>query len=70
MISRKCLLDIIATEVIEGWARDHYFDEFRNRDYILPEPERRETSNYPKLPPIRISLELIKNPDGSYEWVE
>jgi hypothetical protein len=71
MISLDVLLDMVATEAIEGGSRDHYFDEFRNREYIPPEPERYvQPKTESKLPPIKFNLELIKNPDGSYEWVE
>lgn len=67
--SIKVLLDIVATETIEGGSRDHYFDEFRNREYIPPEPER-YTQSKTELPPIRIDLELLERPDGSLYWVE
>ena len=66
MISLQTLLDMVATEGIEGGARDHYFDTERNREFVPEEPER----TYPPHRPIRYGLELIEKPDGSYEWVE
>lgn len=69
MSGLKILMDMIATEAVEGGARDHYFDEFRNREYIPPEPETYSQSKT-RLPPIRFNLELIKKPNGSYQWVE
>ncbi|MHA1491302.1 MAG: hypothetical protein ACTSRI_16830 [Promethearchaeota archaeon] len=61
---------MIATEAVEGGARDHYFDEYRNREFIPPKPRIEQSLTETKLPPIEYNLELIKNPDGSYEWVE
>jgi len=51
------LVDIVMTEAVEGDSQNHYFDEYRNR------PEK-------KLPPFIFNLELIKKPNGSYEWLE
>jgi len=70
MHSIKQLLDMIATEAIEGGAQDHCFDEFRNKDFVPPKREYEPPRIGPKLPPIVFKLELIKKSDGSYEWVE
>lgn len=51
------LVDIVMTEAVEGDSQNHYFDEYRNR------PEK-------KLPSFIFNLELIKKPNGSYEWLE
>jgi hypothetical protein len=50
-------VDIVMTEAVEGDPQNHYFDEYGNR------PEK-------KLPPFIFNLELIKKPNGSYEWLE
>ena len=69
MLSLKTLLNMVATEGIEGGPTDHYFDEWRNREFIPLEPER---GAYPRrdLPTIRFGLELIQMPDGSLDWVD
>jgi len=69
MISLDVLLDMIATEAIGGESRDHYFDEFRNREYV-PEPRYMQPETKTKLPPIKFDLELIRELDGSLYWVE
>ena len=69
MISLNLMLDMIATDAVEGGPRDHYFDESRNREYMPPEPERcRQPES--ELPPMRCDLQRVKRPDGSYEWVD
>lgn len=60
---------MLATEVLEGGSRDHYFDEYRNRGYLPPEPER-DARPVVELPPIDFRLELIRRSDGTLEWVE
>ena len=40
MNSIKCLLDMIYTEAITGISEDHYFDEYRNREFIPPKSEK------------------------------
>ena len=70
MISMNSLLDMVATEAVEGVSRDHYFDEFRNREFIPSEPPSRRKETKTNLPPIRFGLKLIEQPDGSYDWVE
>ena len=69
MISIDVLLDMVATEAIEGGSRDHYFDEFRNREYV-PEPRYIQPETKTKLPPIKFDLELIRGSNGSLYWVE
>jgi hypothetical protein len=67
MISINNLLDMIATEAIEGQGpEEHHFDESKNKPYRPLEI----LGVVPKLPPIIYNLELIKKADGSYEWVE
>jgi len=57
MVSIEDLEGIILTEALEGPT--------------LESPPLPETSlEEKKLPPINYTLELIKYPDGSYEWVE
>lgn len=69
MINLKSLLDMVATEALEGGSRDHYFDEFRNPGYHAPKiyPLKKTETN---LQPIKFDLELIKKQDNTYEWVE
>jgi hypothetical protein len=62
MISMDNLLNMVATEAIEGWVDEH------GRAII---PERREpTPEEKRLKPIRYDLELIEQPNGSYKWIE
>jgi len=70
MHSIKELLGMIATEVIEGRAEDHCFDEFRNKDFVPPKREYEPPKIKSIQKPIQFNLELIKKADGSYEWVE
>ncbi|MEK6809581.1 MAG: hypothetical protein AABY40_02830 [Nanoarchaeota archaeon] len=75
MHSIDSLLKIVAAEAVEGGLKDHYFDESRNREFIPPGPispesRDRQPKYEPKLPSLRYTLELIKQPDGSYDWVE
>ena len=70
MHSIESLWGMIATEAVEGESRNHYFDEYRNREFILPELRCEQSQQETKLPPLRYYLEFIKQPDGSYDWVE
>ena len=54
MIGLDMLVNMIATEVIEEEYKNNFFDK----------------SSHTNLPPIRYDLELIRKPDGSYEWME
>lgn len=61
MNSIESLLGMVATDALEGGPREHYFDEFKDPNYIFSEPEQHEPYEQIKtdLPPIRIDLELI-----------
>lgn len=71
MISIKNLLDMIYTEAATG-------EDLSCRDYIRnPEDLPRDVPSieHPKkynenLPPIYYPTELIKNKDGTYQWVD
>lgn len=76
MIGLNILLDMVATEALEGGATEHYFDEARNSKFIPPQPLYGQSSQLSQgskdndLPPINYTLQLIKNPDGSLHWIE
>jgi hypothetical protein len=59
MIAFKDLLDIVATEALEGPK-----DVERKPDVLRCEYRRTD------VPPIRYNLELIRKPDGTLYWVE
>ena len=58
---------MIATEAVEGVSRDHYFDEFRNREFIPPEPKRHIQQTTTSLE--KYDIGLIRDPKtGNLRW--
>jgi hypothetical protein len=68
MNSINSIIDMILTEAIEGISREHYFDEYRNREFIR-ETKYEQHKDKTKLPPIKYKLELIQKGEIFY-WAE
>jgi len=68
MISIKDLVDMPFTEAISGGSYEHYFDESQNQ-VLVPEQNADKYDSGPK-DSFKFRQELVKHPDGSYEWAE
>lgn len=64
MISIEGLLGIVATEAIERGGMSE--EQWEREGCPIPETPLQDRA----LPPIDYKLELTKNPDGTYSWVE
>ncbi len=63
------IIDMICTEAIEGISREHYFDEFRNHEFIDSGTKYEQPKNKTEVSPITYKLELIQEEDSQY-WIE
>ena len=63
MISQRVMLDIIATEAIEGVAESRLEEGITHRY----EHHQRVNDESPTMP---YDLQLVKHPDGRYEWID
>ena len=70
MISRKELIDMIATDAVENSKepKNNCFNETKNPHYNIQnyEPPKEESDSHP----IRCNIRLIRTPDGSLKWVD
>jgi len=55
---------MIYTEAITGISEDHYFDEYKNREFIPPEHEKNISTT--SLKPYDIGL--IRDENGNLRW--
>ena len=67
MISIDDLFNMIATDAVEGGSRVHYFDE---RNNITPKTVYEQSEAEKQSPPMKFRLEVVRQPDGTYELVE
>jgi hypothetical protein len=69
MNSLKTLIDMIATEAIEGFFGGCPSGECGDSNYV--HPKREDGMPYDSdLPPFQFDAELVIRPEGHYEWVD
>ena len=68
MISLKNLLDMVATEALEGRVSEEKTCD--HRDFLIVVPETTERPLLPYIAPLRYDLIIVARPDGKMDWEE